>query len=278
MRALLPLFVGLVAFVFAGCGDRQIGGDAAKRAGAVPADTAADDSAPTDPDTADAVELVILVGNSFIPPTEQLIAEFTEKTGVSATYTTGGSEDLLPHVKAQQRGDIFITHDPYLDYTKEAKSYSDHVQVGFVAPVLAVQKGNPKNLSSIDDLTKDGLEVALSDPQYSTCGEMVRDLLKEKGIYDAVMENVGNRLTKGHSNLGNLLKTQTVDAVLMWNGVANTFTEHLDIVKTPYEYDNEIKVHVMGLSYSNQPEAVRRFMEFVRERGEAVFSEHGYVK
>jgi len=34
----------------------------------------------------------------------------------------------------------------------------------------------------------------------------------------------------------------------------------------------------MGLSYSRQPEAVRRFMEFVRERGESVFSEHGYVK
>jgi len=272
MRNVLPLFVGFVPFIFAGCGNRQVGSDVAERAATV---TVPADSVPADPDTA---ELVILAGNSFIPPTEQLIAEFTEKTGVSAIYTTGGSEDLLPHVKAQQRGDVFITHDPYLDYTKEAESCSDHVHVGFVAPVLAVQKGNPKNIKSIDDLTGDGLKVALSDPQYSTCGEMVRDFLKEKEIYDAVMKNVGNRLTKGHSNLGNLLKTQTVDAVLMWNGVANTFKEHLDIVKTPYEYSSEIKVHVIGLSYSKQPEVVRRFMEFVRERGEAAFSEHGYVK
>ncbi len=263
MRSSLPLFVGLVPLIFAGCGDRQIGSDAAERAGKAPADTA---------------EVVILAGSSFIPPTEQLIAEFTEKTGVSAVYTTGGSEDLLPHVKARQRGDIFITHDPYLDYTKEAGSCSDHVHVGFVAPVLAVQKGNPKGIKRIDDLTRDGLKVALSDPKYSTCGEMVRDLLREKGIYDAVMKNVGNRLTKGHSNLGNLLKTQTVDAVLMWNGVANTFKEHLDIVRTPYEYSSQMKVHVIGLSYSKQPEAVRQFVEFVRERGEAVFSEHGYVK
>ncbi len=207
-----------------------------------------------------------------------MIAEFSEKTGIKAAYTTGGSEDLLPHVKAKQQGDIFITHDPYLDFTQEAGACADHVHVGFVAPVLAVQKGNPKGIKSIEDLTQPGLKVALSDPEYSTCGEMVRDLLQQKEIYDAVMVNVGNRLTKGHSNLGNLLKTQAVDAVLMWNGVANTFQDSLEIVKTPYEYEDEIRVHVMGLNYSKQPEAVRQFVEFVRERGQAIFSQHGYVK
>lgn len=223
-------------------------------------------------------ELVIMTGNSFLPPVEQLIAEFSEKTGIKATYTTGGSEDLLPHVKSRQKGDIFITHDPYLDYTKDAGAHSDHVTVGFVAPVLVVQEGNPKGIKRISDLATPGLRVALSNPEYSTCGEMVRDLLKKKGIYDAVMKNVGNRLTKGHPNLGNLIKTKTVDAVVMWNGVANTFAEHLDIVKTPYEYDSEIRVHVIGLNYSKQPEAVRKFLEFVRENGQRIFAEKGYVK
>jgi len=77
---------------------------------------------------------------------------------------------------------------------------------------------------------------------------MVRDLLQKKGIYDAVMKNVETRLTKGHSNLGNLLKTGAVDAVLMWNGVANTFEEHLDVVKTPYEYDSE---EIEGFSHTH---------------------------
>lgn len=230
------------------------------------------------PDSGQAPELVILVGNSFIPPTEQLIQQFAEQTGIGATFTTGGSEDLLPHVKAKRQGDVYITHDPYLDYTREAGAYADHVTVGFVAPVLAVQKGNPQNITSIDDLTRPGLKVALSDPEYSTCGEMVRDLLQKKGIYDEVMANVGNRLTKGHNNLGNLLKTQVVDVVIMWNGVANTFKDDLDVVKTPYEYDEEVAVRVIGLNYSKQPEAVEQFIEFVREHGESTFAEFGYVK
>jgi molybdate transport system substrate-binding protein len=223
-------------------------------------------------------ELVVLCGGSFVPPTEQLCSEFKAQTGIETVYTVGGSEDLLPHVKAGIKGDIFITHDPFLDYTRDANALADDVQVGFVAPVLAVQKGNPKALARIEDLARPGLKVALSNPEYSTCGEMVFALLDKKGIKDAVLKNVENRLTKGHSNIGTFLKTRAVDAGIMWNGVAHTFADSLEIVKTPYEYEQEIRVHIMGLSYTKQPEALRQFMEFARKRGPAIFTEHGYIK
>jgi molybdate transport system substrate-binding protein len=223
-------------------------------------------------------ELVILCGSSFVPPTEQLCKEFKAQTGIETVHTVGGSEDLLPHVKAHIKGDIFITHDPYLDYTSQADALEDDVQVGFVAPVLVVQKGNPKGIKSIEDLARPGLKVALTDPQYSTAGEMVFALLDKKGIKDAVMKNVENRLTKGHSNIGTFLKTQAVDAGIMWNGVAHTFADSLEIVKTPYEYEQEIRVHIMGLSYTKQPESLDKFMEFAQKRGPEIFAEHGYVK
>ena len=44
------------------------------------------------------------------------------------------------------------------------------------------QKGNPKGLKSVEDLTQADLKVALTDPQYSTAGEMVFALLEKKGI------------------------------------------------------------------------------------------------
>ena len=223
-------------------------------------------------------ELVILCGSSFPKPMEQLCSEFTGQTGIQVATTIAGSEDFLPLVKTGRKGDILVTHDPYLDYIADANALADHVQVGFVAPVLVVQKGNPKGLTSIEDLTRPGLRVALTDPKYSTCGEMVFELLEKKGIKDAVMKNVENRLTKGHSNIGNFLKTQAVDAGIMWNGVAHTFSDSLEIVRTPYEYDKEIRVHIIGLSYSEQPELVREFIEFARSRGPEIFAEHGYVK
>ncbi len=223
-------------------------------------------------------ELVVLCGSSFVPPTNEIIEEFKAKTGAEVVTTSAGSEDFLPLVKAGKKGDILVTHDPYLDYVKDANAHLCDAQVGFVAPVLAVAKGNPKKVKGIKDLTKEGLRVALSNPEYSTCGEMVFKLLEKKGIKEHVLKNVENRLTKGHSNLGNLMKTDAVDAVIMWNGVAHTFKEHLEIVPTPYEYDSTIRVHVIGLDYTEHPDLVKKFVAFAKEDGKKIFASHGYVK
>lgn len=229
-------------------------------------------------ETASKKELLVLCGSSFVPPTEALCERFTAETGVAVDFAVAGSEDFLPQIKTARRGDVLITHDPYLDYVREAGALAGHVPVGFVAPVLAVQKGNPKGLTRLEDLGNPGLKVALSDPKYSTCGEMVAGLLEAKGIKDAVMRNVENRLTKGHGRLGTLVKTRAVDAVVMWNGVANTFRESLDVVRTPYEYSEEIRVHVIGLNHSKNPELVKKLIALAGTQGEKIFAQHGYVK
>ena len=222
--------------------------------------------------------LTVLCGNSFLAPTETLLKEARERAGVDVVFTTGGSEDLLPNVKAKSVGDVFITHDPYLDYTKEAGSYADHADVGVLAPVLAVAKGNPGKIRSFEDLARPGLRVAISDPKFTTCGQMLVKLLRKKGLHDAVMKNVENRLIKGHSALGNLVKTGAVDAAVLWNGVAFTFRDSLEVVPTPYEYETEVRVRVIALGYSRRPDRLRAFMSFVKAEGPGIFARHGYVK
>jgi len=62
--------------------------------------------------------------------------------------------------------------------------------------------------------------------------------------------------------LGNFLKTQAVDTVIMWNGVDHTFRDSVEVVRTPCEYDEEIRVHIIGLSYSKEPESLKQFIAF----------------
>lgn len=226
----------------------------------------------------EAKELVVLCGSSFPNPMDELCSQFTKETGIKFATTVAGSESHLPIIKTAHKGDIFVTHDPYLDYVRDANFLLDSVHVGYVSPVLAVQKGNPKEINSIQDLTRPGIKVALSNPEFSTCGEMVFALLEKKGIKEAVMKNVENRLLKGHPELCNLLKTKTVDAIITWNGVAHTFRDSVEVVPTPYEYDEERRVHIIGLNYSKKPNLLRKFIEFAKKRGEAVFAKHGYVK
>jgi len=74
------------------------------------------------------------------------------------------------------------------------------------------------------------------------------------------------------------LQLKARDAGIMWNGVAHNFRDAITIVPIPYEYDEEIRVAAVGLSYTKKKEAVERFLDFVAEHGEAVFAEFGYVK
>ena len=48
---------------------------------------------------------------------EKLLEMYEKETGVKSTASFEGSENLLPQVELKAVGDIFITHDPYMDYT-----------------------------------------------------------------------------------------------------------------------------------------------------------------
>lgn len=222
-------------------------------------------------------DLEILCGNSFRPPMEELVRMYEAETGKRVEMSFGGCEDLLPQVKLKATGDVFVTHSPYQDKTREAGALFREVDVGFQAPVLVVRKGNPKGITRIEDLANKGVKVVLTDPDYSTCGEMVYALLEEKGIKEAVLKNVGDDLVRNHSDVGNQLKEGIRDAGIMWNGVAHEYLDAIEIVPGPYEYKKKTRLSVLGLSYSKRKEELGRFLDFVEKHGKKVFADFGYV-
>ena len=226
----------------------------------------------------EAGKLIILCGGSFRPPMERLVEAFERQSDTDVELSFGQSEELLPTVKIGKEGDLFVTHDPYMDYTKEAGALLESVQVGYVAPVLVVRKGSELQAQSLEDLAKPGVKVALPDPEFSTCGQMLFKLLEKKGIKEAVVRNAGGAIFRSHSQTGTALKIGQCDAGVMWNGTAHNFRDAVDIVPTPYEYDETIRVWIMGLSYSANQARVKQFLDFARTEGPTVFAEHGYVK
>jgi molybdate transport system substrate-binding protein len=223
-------------------------------------------------------EIHVLCGTSFRSPMEEIIKQYKKASGSSVLMVFGGSEDHLPKVKLKATGDVYVTHTPYMQYTKEADALLREIQVGFLAPVLVATKGNPTKLKKFADLAKPGLRVVLPNPKYSTCGEMIEKLLRKKKIKEAVMKNVGNALVRHHSMVGNHVKLGARDAGIMWNGVAHNYRDSIAIVSIPYEYDTEIRVAVMGLSYTKKRKAVEQFLDFVEQRGKKIFEKYGYVK
>ncbi len=235
----------------------------------------ADESETADADAAG--DLEILCGSSFRPPMEKLVEMYAEETGHRPVMSFGGSEDHLPHVKTKAAGDLYVSHTPFMQYTKDAGAMLRHIEVGFLAPVLVLSKKCDKKVQSIEDLAQPDLVVVLPNPDFSTCGQMVDELLQKKGLKDSVMKNV-DALMKHHSEIGNHMKLGSGEAGIMWNGVAHTYEDGLDVVPAPYEYEEEIRVAVMGLSYSKRQTQLEEFLDFIDEHGKTVFADFGYVK
>ncbi len=266
-----------VAAVFLGRGAGRDGADKGIGGGAGGGDgTGA--VAKSDGSSASSEELLILCGGSFRPPGEKLVAAFEKAAGVRCTMSFGGSEDLLPQVKLSRQGDVFITHDPFGDFVKDAGALSRWVVVGYLAPVLVVQRGNPKDIKSVEDLARPDLRACMSDPRYSTCGEMLVALLEKKGIREAVDKNVGNAVFRTHSQICNAVKMDHRDVGVAWNGIAFNFRDSVETVPIKEKFDKEVRVLVIGLNYTKRPAAVEKFLDFAAKEGPAIFTAHGYVK
>jgi len=241
--------------------------------------------------------LFVHCGSSMSTPIQKIGKQFKEKFGVNLEYNFAGNEVLLPQIELTRRGDLFVCHDPYADLLAEKGLLDEEAVVGYLVPVLVVSKGNPENIISLEDLTHPGLRVALGDPRFQTCAEMVHKRLKEKGIEDAVMKNVVLE-SRSHQELGNAIKLGAADAAVVWNFIAVMNSDALDPIWTEDKYP-EIKVHICLMSCStnvvcpgltkasisgsidehkaNEKELGRKFLQFASsDDSKEIFRKYGY--
>ncbi len=206
---------------------------------------------------------------------QEIGTQFTDKFKIPLEYNLAGNESLLPQIELTRRGDIFVCHDPYAELLAGKGLLEESVVVGYLAPVLVVPKGNPKGIVSLEDLARPGLRVALGDPRFQTCAEMVHERLEEKGIKDAVLENLVLE-TRSHQELGNAVKLGTADAAIVWNFIAVMNSDSLDPIWMEEKYP-EIKIHICVLSCSENKEQARKLLQFAStNESQEIFKRYGY--
>jgi molybdate transport system substrate-binding protein len=216
----------------------------------------------------------VLCGSSMSQPVEEIKVMFENEHGPIA-IDLGGSEALLPRVLAEAPADVFVCHDPFEEKVREAGLLSGSVAVGVLRPVLLTAPGNPRNVKSVEDLAQEGLQIGIGDPRYSTCGELFVDLLKRKGIYDAVMRNVAFQ-GRSHGEIANGLIVGKLDAIVVWNFVARLHADKTELVPTTDEYP-AVRVTVLGLRQSAHPKLRDAFLDLCRSQAvQEIFQKHGY--
>ncbi len=210
---------------------------------------------------------------------DPLAEVFTKKTGIQVEYSYLCSGTLLANMQLTKTGDIMVPGSQYyLDIAIE-KGLIDPNAVsiaGFMIPVIAVQKGNPLNIQTIEDLTKPGLRVGVGEPDALAVGRLTEKMLKDLGIYEDVMKNVV--LTGGSATklivplaLGNL------DVEINWRAVTQQFHEKVDTILIDPEKLKYSIAPIGMTTFTKKKELAQKYLDFiVSDKGRALFAQHGY--
>lgn len=223
--------------------------------------------------------LHVFAGAAGKPAIDEAVKLFEQKYGVKVEVTYGGSGAVLSQMLLSQRGDVYIPgSDDYMDKAESKGAVIGQTRriICYLKPSIVVQKGNPKGIKGIEDLTQPGLKVAIGTPEAVCLGDIALEMFRQAGIEERIRPNI---VTQAYNcqHLLTLLKLKQVDAIIGWD-----FYEHLaptEVKAIPIDeaVARPRNIPAAVVSFSKQKELSDKFVRFVSgAKGREIFARYGY--
>ena len=239
--------------------------------------------------------LICHIGGTMRPIVAKLAEKYEQETGQKVEINSADSGELLAHIEMQKEGDLYVCHAPFMDILMRKGLGIDGWVIGELYPVIIVQKGNPKHIKSLQDLTRDDVELYLTDYKFSTLGRMIGTIFAKAGIsLDELRKKKKIETNRSGGYVANIVKTKNADAGVVWDVVAKLRSDGLDVIKidkflpvpgvdmvtsaTGKSYNlTPVRVSISTLKCSKQPEAAAKFAEYLTSPEHAqAFKDAGY--
>lgn len=222
-------------------------------------------------------ELFFYCGAGMRPVVDEVVALFTDETGVPVRIDYNASGLLLGRLRVGRTGDLFMPGDIHYIETAAADGLIDESRsVASFVPVIMVAKGNPLTIRSVQDLVAPGVRLGLADARTAAVGRTARLILTKNDIPDeAVARNLTYESVTVH-DLANAIELGHIDAAIVWAPVARRI-DAADVVHIPSGQNVISPVALAVLSVSPRRERALEFVEFMlSDRSRAIFRQHGY--
>jgi ABC-type molybdate transport system substrate-binding protein len=151
----------------------------------------------------------------------------------------------------------------YLETVQDLFEQGTHVSDTDI--VIVVQPGNPKSIESLEDLTREGVRVALGQPQQCTIGVLSRRLLEDAGIYDGVRENLVQETPTSAMLVPNIT-TGSADAVLAYRTDTLAEQNRLEVIPIDSPLSKAVQPFSIARSSDHKYLAQRLFDLIARSR------------
>ena len=221
--------------------------------------------------------LLLFCAAGIKPPVEAVAREYEPTFGVRVQLQYGGSGTLLSNLRIADAGDLFLAADEsYVQSARALGLLAETIPLARQRPVVAVAKGNPKNIRTLDDLLRGDARVALANPDATSIGRTVRALLQQVGQW-AAFEKRLTVLKPTVNDVANDVKIGAVDAGIVWDATARQYPE-LELVAVPLFNPAVETMSICVLKRSQQPAAALRFARYLgaRDKGLKQFARFHY--
>jgi molybdate transport system substrate-binding protein len=229
-------------------------------------------------------EILIFAGAASKPATEEVIRTFQERTGVTARILFGGSGFVLSQMKLAKRGDLYFPgSSDFMEIAKkESLVYSDSERiVAYLIPAINVQKGNPRGIHSLQDLTRNGIRLAIANPEAVCVGTYAVEII-EKNLTSTEKENFKRNLvnyTESCEKTANVISLKAVDAVMGWRVFQYWDPERIETVYLKPEEIVRIGYIPIAVSrFTKNRKGAETFIDFLlSSEGKTIFKKYRYL-
>ncbi len=211
------------------------------------------------------------------PPVEAICNQYEKEYGKPIEINYAGSGTLLSNLRVAEKGDLYLAGDQsYIEIARKKGLVKEEIPVAHLVPIIAVKKGNPKKIQTVNDLLRDEVSFGLANPEMASVGRTSKDLLEQSGHWPKVARQADvNKPTV--NEIANAIKIGSIDAGIIWDAVAAQYAE-LEIVHVPELDQGKQQITIAVLASSEQPTEALKFARYLtaRDRGLQVFAEKGY--
>jgi molybdate transport system substrate-binding protein len=225
--------------------------------------------------------VTIFAASGAKPAIDEICREFEQRFGVGVTINYGGGGEVLSRMILAKTGDVYIAPEQrFMDTAKEKQAvYPDTIKsVAYMIPVIAVLKGNPKQITCLADLARPGVRLAITRPESTLLGKYAPEIFDKAGLGEAIQSNIVT-YASDPNNLLAMLVTGQVDAGILWHFYQNLAPEKIDIISLTWEQLTGIgEMQIAVSAYSKDMETAQRFIDFtISDDGKALFKKNGYI-
>jgi molybdate transport system substrate-binding protein len=228
--------------------------------------------------------ILIFAGSASKPPTEEVVRVFQEKTGIHVDVIFGGSGFVLSQMKLGKKGDLYFPGSS--DFMEKAKKEvlvfpESEKLVVYLVPSINVQKGNPKGVHSLKDLTRDGIRVAIANPETVCVGLYAVEII-EKNLAPADKEKFRRNLvnyTESCEKTAVAISLKAVDAVLGWEVFHYWDPDRIETIYLKPDEISRIGYLPIAISkYTRDRSSAQKFIDFLlTQEGKAIFQKYHYL-